>query len=137
MSNNNPRSRRVAEQIRQELASILMREMKDPRVIGVSFTAVDVTSDLEHAKVWFTTFNPDHQAALKGLASAAGFLRSELAKRMSIRTVPKLNFHYDESVERGAYLSHLIDQAVEEDRLRPHDTTEDATAEHGPDEAQG
>lgn len=137
MSNNNPRSRRVAEQIRQELASILMREMKDPRVIGVSFTAVDVTSDLEHAKVWFTTFNPDHQAALKGLASAAGFLRSELAKRMSIRTVPKLNFHYDESVERGAYLSHLIDQAVEEDRLRPHDTTEDATTERGPDEAQG
>jgi ribosome-binding factor A len=121
MSNNNPRSRRVAEQIRQELASIVMREMKDPRCIGVSFTAVDVTSDLEHANVWFTTFNPDHQAALKGLASAAGFLRTELAKRMSIRTVPKLNFHYDESVERGAHLSHLIDKAVAEDRLRPHD----------------
>jgi ribosome-binding factor A len=137
MSNNNPRSRRVAEQIRQELASILMREMKDPRVIGVSFTAVDVTSDLEHAKVWFTTFNPDHQGTLKGLASAAGFLRSELAKRMSIRTVPKLNFHYDESVERGAYLSHLIDQAVEEDRLRPHDTNEESTEKYGPDEAQG
>jgi ribosome-binding factor A len=137
MSNNNPRSRRVAEQIRQELADILMREMKDPRVVGVSFTAVDVTSDLEHAKVWFTTFHPDHQAALKGLASAAGFLRSELAKRMSIRTVPKLNFHYDESVERGTYLSHLIDQAVEEDRLRPHDTNEESTENHGPDEAQG
>jgi ribosome-binding factor A len=137
MSNNNPRSRRVAEQIRQELASILMRGMKDPRVVGVSFTAVDVTSDLEHAKVWFTTFNPDHQAALKGLASAAGFLRSELAKRMSIRTVPKLNFHYDESVERGAYLSHLIDQAVEQDRLRPHDTIDDITENRGPDEAQG
>jgi len=137
MSNNNPRSRRVAEQIRQELADILMREMKDPRVVGVSFTAVDVTSDLEHAKVWFTTFNPDHQAALKGLASAAGFLRSELAKRMSIRTVPKLTFHHDESVERGAYLSQLIDQAVAEDRLRPHDTTEVDAEDHGPDEAQG
>lgn len=137
MSNNNPRSRRVAEQVLQELADILMREMKDPRVVGVSFTAVDVTSDLEHAKVWFTTFNPDHQAALKGLASAAGFLRSELAKRMSIRTVPKLNFHHDESVERGAYLSHLIDQAVAEDRLRPHDTIEVDTEDRGPDEAQG
>jgi ribosome-binding factor A len=121
MSNNNPRSRRVAEQIRQELATLIMREVKDPRVMGVSFTAVDVTSDLEHAKIWFTTFNPDHQAALKGLLSAAGFLRSELAKRMSIRTVPKLNFIYDESVERGAHLSHLIDQAVAEDRLRPHE----------------
>lgn len=125
MANNNPRSRRVAEQIRQELASILMREMKDPRVVGVSFTAVDVTSDLEHAKVWFTTFNPDHQSVLKGLASAAGFLRSELAKRMSLRTVPKLNFHYDESVERGAHLSNLIDQAVQEDRRRPQDSSED------------
>ncbi|OYY93405.1 MAG: ribosome-binding factor A [Hydrogenophilales bacterium 28-61-23] len=134
MSNNNPRSRRVAEQIRQELASILMREMKDPRVVGVSFTAVDVTSDLEHAKVWFTTFNPDNQAALKGLASAAGFLRSELAKRMSIRTVPKLNFHYDESVERGAHLSNLIDRAVEEDRRRPQDSSEDATENRGTDE---
>lgn len=121
MSNNSPRSRRVAEQIRQELAAIVLRGLKDPRCIGVSFTAVDITSDLEHAKVWFTTFNPDHQSTLKGLASAAGFLRSELAKRMSIRTVPKLNFHYDESVERGAHLSQLIDQAVAEDRLRPHD----------------
>jgi ribosome-binding factor A len=137
MSNNNPRSRRVAEQIRQELASILMREMKDPRVIGVSFTAVDVTSDLEHAKVWFTTFNPDQQAALKGLASAAGFLRSELAKRMTIRTVPKLNFHYDESVERGAYLSNLIDRAVEEDQSRPHDEDATETAHRVADETQG
>lgn len=135
MSNNNPRSRRVAEQIRQELASILMREMKDPRCVGVSFTAVDVTSDLEHAKVWFTTFNPDHQAALKGLASAAGYLRTELAKRMSLRTVPKLNFHYDESVERGAHLSHLIDQAVAEDRLRPHDEETESSGNRSTDEA--
>jgi len=134
MSNNNPRSRRVAEQIRQELASILMREMNDPRCIGVSFTAVDVTSDLEHAKVWFTTFNPDHHAALKGLASAAGYLRTELAKRMSLRTVPKLNFHYDESVERGAHLSHLIDQAVAEDRLRPHDEDAESSGKRSTDE---
>jgi ribosome-binding factor A len=129
MSNNNPRSRRVAEQIRQELAMLVMREVKDPRVMGVSFTAVDVTSDLEHAKIWFTTLNPDHVAVQKGLASASGFLRSELAQRMSIRTVPKLGFHYDESVERGAHLSHLIDQAVAEDRLRPHDSDEEPSIE--------
>jgi ribosome-binding factor A len=110
------RNRRVAEQIRQELASILLREMKDPRVVGVSFTAVEVTSDLEHAKVWFTTFSADHDAALHGLSKAAGFLRSELAHRMKMRTVPRLNFHYDESVERGARLSRLIDDAVAEDQ---------------------
>jgi ribosome-binding factor A len=83
MAHINPRPRRVAEQIRQELADIVMREMKDPRVAGVSFTAVEVTRDLEHAKVWFTVFGKDHEAALQGLAHAAGFLRSELAQRMS------------------------------------------------------
>lgn len=98
-----------------------MREMKDPRVIGVTFTAVDVTTDLEHAKVWFTVYGADQEAARKGLASAAGFLRSELAQRMSLRTVPKLSFVYDASVERGAHLSELIDQAVAEDRKHHHD----------------
>ena len=128
---NNPRARRVAEQIRQELAAIVMREMKDPRVAGVSFTAVDVTSDLEHAKVWFTLYGKDHDACQRGLSHAAGFLRSELAQRMRMRTVPKLSFLYDESVERGARLSHLIDQAVEEDRKHHPD------ASQGDDEAQG
>jgi ribosome-binding factor A len=118
------RPRRVAEQIRHELAAILMREMKDPRVMGVSFTAVEVTPDLEHAKVWFTTYVGDHDAALHGLSRAAGFLRSELAHRMKMRTVPKLSFHYDESVERGARLSKLIDDAVAEDR---HHHPEDET----------
>jgi len=117
----NQRNHRVAEQIRQELADIHMREMKDPRVVGVTFTAVDVTTDLEHAKVWFTVFSGDQDAARKGLGSAAGFLRSELAKRMTLRTVPKLTFVYDASVERGAHLSELIDKAVAEDRKHHQD----------------
>ncbi len=126
MNPSNPRSRRVAEQIRQELADILRREMKDPRVTGVTFTAVDVTSDLEHAKVWFTVFGDEHDAARQGLTRAAGFLRTELAHRMRMRTVPKLNFLYDESVARGAHLSQLIDEAVEQDRKHhPDDETQD------------
>lgn len=112
----NQRNRRVAEQIRQELAAILLREMKDPRVARVTFTAVDVTSDLEHAKVWFTLLDPDHEAARQGLIRASGFLRSQLSGRMQLRTVPKLTFVYDASVERGAHLSELIDKAVAEDR---------------------
>lgn len=127
----NPRALRIAEQIRHELAAIVMREMKDPRVIGVSFTAVEVTSDLEHAKVWFTVFGKDHEATRRALIHAGGFLRTELAQRMRMRTVPKLNFQYDESVERGAHLSQLIDQAVEQDRKHHQDhPTRD-------DEAQG
>lgn len=121
MTKTNPRSRRVAEQIRQELADILMREMKDPRVIGVTFTAVDVTSDLEHAKVWFTVLSGEHEAARLGLARASGFLRSELAQRMRMRLVPKLTFQYDESIARGAHLSQLIDQAVEQDQQHHRD----------------
>lgn len=113
---SNQRNRRVAEQIRQELAAILQREMKDPRVAGVTFTACDVTTDLEHAKVWFTLYGGDHEAARQGLMRAAGFLRSELAQRMQLRTVPKLTFVYDASIERGAHLSELIDKAVAEDR---------------------
>lgn len=128
---SNPRNRRVAEQIRHELAAIVLREMKDPRVVGVSFTAVDVSSDLEHAKVWFTTFQADPEAARQGLAHAAGFLRTELAQRMRMRSVPRLAFQYDESVERGARLSRLIDQAVREDREHHAD------APARDDEAQG
>lgn len=143
---HNQRNRRVAEQIRQELAAILMREMKDPRVQGVTFTAVEVTTDLEHAKVWFTTYSDDHAAALQGLARAAGFLRSELAHRMQLRTVPRLNFHYDESVERGAKLSRLIDDAVAEDKQHHPDGSFDGPsqersgplgARHGPEGQAG
>ncbi|MCU0841662.1 MAG: 30S ribosome-binding factor RbfA [Thiobacillaceae bacterium] len=123
---SNQRARRVAEQIRHELATILMREMKDPRIHGVTLTAVEVTSDLEHAKVWFTLLSGDAREVGKALGHAAGFLRTELAHRLRMRTVPRLVFHHDESVERGARLSHLIDQAVEEDR-----------AHHRDDEAQG
>lgn len=134
MAYTNPRSRRVAEQIRFELANLVQREVKDPRVLGATFTAVEVTSDLEHAKVWFTTFNADHVACQQGLTRASGFLRSELAQRMKMRTVPKLSFVYDESVERGARLSRMIDEAVESDRqsgaLQPD-------ASRGEDEAKG
>ncbi len=110
------RPRRVAEQIRHELAAILQREMKDPRVLGVTFTAVEVTPDLEHAKVWFTSHGEDHAPALQGLSKAAGYLRSALAQRMHMRSVPRLSFQYDVSVERGAYLTRLIDEAVAQDR---------------------
>ncbi|MBS4055801.1 MAG: 30S ribosome-binding factor RbfA [Bacteroidales bacterium] len=134
MAHTNPRSRRVAEQIRFELANLVQREVKDPRVLGVTFTAVEVTSDLEHAKVWFTTLNADHVASQQGLSRASGFLRSELAQRMKMRTVPKLSFVYDESVERGARLSKIIDEAVESDR---QSGALQSGSSRGEDEAKG
>ncbi|MDD3530260.1 MAG: 30S ribosome-binding factor RbfA [Gallionellaceae bacterium] len=121
MPTDYPRSRRVAEQIRQELAELLWREVKDPRVKGVTITSVEVTSDLEHAKAWFTVLTGDREVVAKGLNSSIGFLRRELGHRMRLRLVPSLTFQYDESVERGAHLSQLIDQAVEEDRRHHQD----------------
>ena len=121
MPSDFPRSRRVAEQIRHELADILWREVQDPSVKGVTLTAVEVSSDLEHAKVWYTLLTGDAKEASRGLERATGFLRRELSRRMRLRAVPGLSFLYDESVERGVRLSHLIDEAVEEDRRHHQD----------------
>lgn len=109
------RKDRVNEQIRRELAELLRTEVKDPRVGMVSLTDVEVTPDYAHAKVFFTTLAdssrlPEVQA---GLAKASGFLRRELGRRVRIHTTPQLHFVYDASLERGASLSRLIDQAAE------------------------
>jgi ribosome-binding factor A len=113
-----PRQARIADQIQRELAELVRLEMRDPRVGGmVTLTGVELTRDKSHAKVFFTVLGSpsDAQAALEGLRRAAGFLRSQLAHRLTTRTVPELSFEYDESVERGARLSRLIDEAVASD----------------------
>lgn len=118
------RAQRIAEQIRHELAMVLMRESKDPRIHDVTLTAVEVTPDLEQAKVWFTLLRGDPAEATRALNHAAGYLRSELAHRLRLRNMPRLSFKFDESVERGARLSRLIDQAVEGDRAHHRDETQ-------------
>ncbi len=115
------RAQRIAEQIRQELADILRRELKDPRIHDVSFTAVEVSADLEHAKVWFTLLRGEPAEVAAALKHASGFLRSALAQRLRLRTVPRLAFQYDESVERGARLSKLIDEVVASGRSTDRD----------------
>lgn len=116
------RTRRVGEQIQRELADLIRTEVKDPRVGMVTINAVDVSKDLGHAKVFITVMNEEQrQQTLDGLQRAAGFLRSELGRRMFIRSVPQLHFHYDESVSRGAHLSSLIDQAIADDRKKHDD----------------
>jgi ribosome-binding factor A len=118
-----PRSRRVADQIQRELAEVIRLELKDPRVSLVTITDVVVTSDLEQAKIYVTSLSPtvEHAAVLAGLQRAAGFLRSQLSRRMKLRIVPALSFDYDTSVERGMKLSQLIDQAIAEDSTHPKD----------------
>ena len=108
------RKDRVSEQIRRELAELIRTELKDPRVGMVSITDVEVTADYAHAKVFFSTLaGKDQLAEVKtGLQRASGFLRRELGKRISIHMTPQLNFVFDQSLERGADLSKLIQEAV-------------------------
>lgn len=115
-----PRARRIADQMQRELSELIRLEVKDPRVVMVTLTDVEVTRDMDHAKVFFTTLGgpAEHEACLQGLQRASGFLRTQLSQRMQLRQVPKLSFVYDESVERGMHLAQLIDTAVAEDRSR-------------------
>ena len=109
------RSDRVAEQMLRELADLLQFEVKDPRVGMVTVTEVEVSGDMSHAKIYYSAPLQDSKAldALqKGLERTAGFLRSQLSKRMLLRTVPQLHFVYDASIDRGMKLSKLIDEAV-------------------------
>ena len=133
------RVQRVADQIQREIASLIQMEVNDPRVGMVSVTAVEVSKDFAQAKVYVTVLNSltdskeinastltepgqldklEVEENLKALNKAAGYLRSLLAKRLTIRTVPKLKFHYDGSVERGQHLSSLIDDAIAADKNR-------------------
>jgi ribosome-binding factor A len=137
MAKVSPRLQRVADQIQRELAILIQLEISDPRVGMVSVTGVKVSRDLAHADIYVTVMGSvdgvsglapgimldkagaldklEVEESVKALNAAAGYLRSLLAKRLSLRTTPKLNFHYDESVVRGQYLSALIDRALAED----------------------
>jgi ribosome-binding factor A len=108
------RSARIADQIQRSLAELIRLEVRDPRVGLVTLTGVELSRDQSHAKVFFTVMGSTDAAeqAQRGLANAAGFLRSALSHQLTTRKVPELHFAYDESVERGVRLSRLIDEAV-------------------------
>ncbi|MEH6501471.1 MAG: 30S ribosome-binding factor RbfA [Pseudoalteromonas distincta] len=120
MANENSRTHRVADQMQRELAILVQRDIRDPRVGMITVTAVDVSRDLAHAKVYITLMDKDSDEDiaqnLSILKGVAGFLRMQLGKVMKLRSVPQLHFHYDESVRRGVHLSSLIERAVAEDR---------------------
>jgi ribosome-binding factor A len=107
---------RVAEQIHHELAELIRAEVKDPRVGMVTVTGVELTPDYAYATVWFTVLPSDDETVattLAGLRRAAGFLRSQIGRRVRIHTTPEIRFAHDTSVERGMSMSKLIDEANE------------------------
>jgi len=104
------RPQKVGDQIQRDLSEILRREMRDPRLALVTLTSVDVAPDLSHAVVFYTCLEKAQvEPAGEALRRSAGFLRSQLARRLKLYTTPELRFRYDESVERGTRLTQLID----------------------------
>lgn len=107
----NHRVTRIGEEIKRELAQMIRDDIKDPRVKGlISITNVDVTNDLRYAKVFISAMamENDAKAIMKGIKSAGGYLRSELAKRLQLRYTPELIFTFDDSIQYGAKINEII-----------------------------
>lgn len=104
------RSHRVAEQMKKELGDILSRKIKDPRVGFVTVTDVEVTGDLQQAKVFISVLGDEKkkQDTLLGLAKAKGFIRSEIGKRIRLRKTPELIFEFDEAFEYGNRIEGIL-----------------------------
>jgi ribosome-binding factor A len=111
MAKDNPRAKRLGEQIQRELGDLLRRDVKDERIGNVTITAVSVTGDLRTARVYYLVFGKDgpDSKVQRGLESAAGFLRNALSRSLMIRYTPTLSFELDTSIEHGVRLSQLID----------------------------
>ena len=134
MAREYSRTQRVGDFLQQELAQLIQNELRDPRVQMVSVTAVDVTRDLAHAKVFFTQLGVDNAEQAKETAEvlnkASGFLRSTLARSATMRTVPKLHFRFDESVGRGRDMEALLREVREADDALHHGEADDASDEN-------
>jgi ribosome-binding factor A len=126
------RQRRIESEIQRSLAELISREVRDPRVGSITITAVEVTSDMSLARVLFVPFGAGRELEPieQGLNRAAGFLRGELGRRLSLRHAPRLEFRFDQSIERAAELTGLIDQAVRADQDRAR--IDDADYDHDP-----
>ncbi len=101
--------------MKEEIADILLRKIKDPRIGFVTVTDVEVSDDLRNAKVFVSIYGEDKEKTLKGLGSAVPFIRSELRKRMRMRFVPELLFRFDATVEQGAHIMELL-RVIEEEK---------------------
>ena len=106
------RTQRISHFLHEELARLLQNAVRDPRVQHVNLTGVEVSRDLSHARVFFTLMSDvseAEQSEISGVLSrVSGFLRSELAKSSSMRTVPRISFRFDESVGRGRDMESLL-----------------------------
>ncbi|WP_373767998.1 30S ribosome-binding factor RbfA [Glaesserella sp.] len=116
------RADRVAQELQKEIAIILQREVKDPRIGMVTVSDVEISRDLAYAKVFVTfLFDSDESAVERGLAglnNASGYIRSLVGKAMRLRIVPELRFVYDQSLVEGMRMSNLVSNVIRKDQER-------------------
>lgn len=110
MPTSNNRLNRIDEEYRKTLSQIIDRDLKNPNITGmISVTKVKVTNDLKYAKVYVSILNSkDVKETLEGLKKSAGFIRSELAKKVNLRNTPELTFEIDDSLEYGAKIDSIL-----------------------------
>jgi ribosome-binding factor A len=110
------RQKRVNELLKEELGLLLLRDVRDPRLRGVTVTDVQVSPDLGHAHVYISLIGDEEEvaAAIGGLERASGYLRHQIAKRIDLRHVPEFNFSFDPSLERGQRILSLLDEIEQE-----------------------
>jgi ribosome-binding factor A len=113
MSESKPRHRRIEGEMQRALSELISREVKDPRVGSVTITEVKIAADMSTARVFFTPFASKNspESVQEGLTRAGGFLRGEVGRRLGLRHAPKLEFEFDDSFEKAAKLTELIDKA--------------------------
>ena len=108
---------RISEEMKKEVSGIIQNELKDPRLPKIlSITSADVTKDLRYAKIYVSVFGTEEEKknALEALKSAAGYIRREAGRRMQLRYAPEPLFYLDDSIERGAYITKLINETLDD-----------------------
>ena len=120
MRKNSVKNRKINDEVRRVLAQILSGGIKDPRISPMtSVLAVEVAPDLKTCKAWISVYGDEEKKkdTMDGLASASGFIRGELARRVNLRNTPQLQFILDDSIAYGVEMSHRIDEVRAQDRL--------------------
>lgn len=116
---NNKRINRISEEVKKAISYTISNDLKDPRVSSMtSVTHVEVTKDLRYANIYISVLGNDKEKnnTIKGLESAKGFIRNEIGNKIDLRYIPEPVFYLDESIERGIYMSKLIDKVNKKDK---------------------
>ena len=125
------RAQRIADRIREELSEILLMESSDPRLSGIQVTDVEVDRELDYANIYVSSLEGSERAKeiLQALGHARGFLRSELAHRIELRSFPNLRFHWDPTEERAEHMEHLFSELALEEKAGSTDDEPEAEKE--------